>query len=298
MRTKVEVLVLVIVIISGCSGARPTDTSSQIPEISPTMQVTIPQESTQTSAIPVETATIQPTRTNSPTTTITPLATLHTKQTGEIIKAFLQNVGYCSVPCFVGIMPDKTPPAEAKNILVHLGLPIQTITNDGYEFFDSHYDFENGLSVSGNLAVKDEMIKNIRIGIEPEPIMPGNPRSWKGYSPESLISFYGQPSHVSFATDWGPRSFFAMNLYFDKVDLIVEYVGYDIISKQKGPPVICPLSMPFEYVKIWIGKEPINPPLPAVLLEQATSLTIEEFSQLMTGNTDQACFTLRDAAIP
>jgi hypothetical protein len=113
-----------------------------------------------------------------------------------------------------------------------------------------------------------------------------------------LIKNYGNPSQVIFALDWGERSFFEMDLYFEKSDLIVQYVGEDIIPRKKGSPEICPLKAQFRAVRVWIGKNPIDPPLPGIPLEDATHMTLDEFSNLMLGDPDYACFTLDGTQFP
>lgn len=138
----------------------------------------------------------------------------------------------------------------------------------------------------------------MRIYITPETPKEGVPREWSAYSPETLISRYGKPSEVGFFMDWGPRSFFDMVMAFDQVDLIVEYSGYDLIPRKKGSPKVCPLSAQFESVILWMGKEPVHPPDVGVLLEEATSLTMEEFSELMTGNPGKACLIVKGDVFP
>jgi hypothetical protein len=87
-----------------------------------------------------------------------------------------------------------------------------------------------------------------------------------------------------------------MSIYYDALNLIVEYDGFELISLEEL--LVCPLSMQFEYIRIWMGKEPFYPPPEGVSLEQATTMTMAEFSQRMTGDPDQACFTLTEAVIP
>jgi hypothetical protein len=94
------------------------------------------------------------------------------------------------------------------------------------------------------------------------------------------------------------RSFLDMVMRFDTVDLIVEYTGYDVIPRQKDLPKICPLTVQFDSVRLWMGKNPYQLPREAITLETATSLTMEEFSKLMTGDPNKACFNLKEEAFP
>jgi hypothetical protein len=72
------------------------------------------------------------------------------------------------------------------------------------------------------------------------------------------------------------------------VDTIVEYYSSDIGLNTK----ICPLRDQFDSVRLWMGKDPVDPPVPGEPLEKTTSMTLDEFSELMTGEAGQACFDL------
>jgi hypothetical protein len=222
-----------------------------------------------------------------------------------MISSFLKDIENCEAPCFLGILPGRTTLGEAKDIITHLGFQLKCftyqgpdVTYQGQEFCESHYVFDNGLSVLGSLLVQNEVIWNLWVGITPENPKVISPREWLAFSPGTLIRRYGSPSSVSFALDWGPRSFIDMIMFFDTEDLIVEYSSYDLIPRQKGSPVVCPITARFDTVRLWMGKDPVYPPAEGVLLEKATSMTIEEFSELMTGNPDKACFKLNREMFP
>jgi hypothetical protein len=85
-----------------------------------------------------------------------------------------------------------------------------------------------------------------------------------------------------------------MDVYFDTVDLIVQYNSYDISAKWQ----ICPLTDQIDSVRIWMGTNPIYPPPDLVPLEQATPLTMEKFSELMTSDPKKACLTLKEEMFP
>jgi hypothetical protein len=283
------------------STVKPTQTTP-LPILSPTKQPTLTVKPTQTTLLPISSPTKHPTPTNTPLstpiTTLTLPPTLEPEQAMKTMSAFLQGSEYCEVPCFFGIVPGRTTLDEAKKIFMHLGLPIKGTTYQGKDIYGTHYNFESSLSIYGNLTVQNEIVRNLRIDIIPETSKAGTPREWLAFSPETLIRRYGSPSRVSFAVDWGPSSFFDMAMNFDAEELIVEYSGYDLIPRQKGSPVVCPLTARFDSVRLWMGKDPIYPPAEVVLLEKATSMTIEEFSNLMTGNPNGACFQINGDMFP
>jgi hypothetical protein len=214
------------------------------------------------------------------------------------MEILLQEPVDCEAPCFWGITPGQTTLDEAKNIFTHLGLEVKSITDQGKDFHGIRYDFENGLSIIVTLTIQGDLVKNVRVGINPETPSAGVPRKWSAYSLETLISRYGVPTKVDFAMEWGPRTLFDMVIYFENVELIVEYTGYNITGGTRSSPQVCPLTDNFDSVRLWMGPDPQNPPPSGVPLEDATSLTMEEFSKLITGDADMACFNLKGEKFP
>jgi len=83
-----------------------------------------------------------------------------------------------------------------------------------------------------------------------------------------------------------------MTLYFEKVDFIVAY-DFGDVAPLRSLLRVCPLTDHFESVSLWLGEDPEYPPFEMVLLEEATSMTMEEFAGLMTGDSENACFNLK-----
>lgn len=277
-------LLIVAIFTSSCSSASST----------------VEPASTSTNPVRSATAPLTPTRTSSPVPTTTPTieATLEAMAAREAIAAYIDDGGNCETPCFLGIYPGKTTLREMTGILTHLGLPIWKTSEKGLDYYEVNYELDNHLSINGMLIVQDQLVKNLEIDIGMDTSEVSDAQNWPAFSPETLINRYGTPSEVTLATDWGPRSYFEMNIYFASVDLIVEYSGHELIPKLSNSMVICPLRTPFENLRIWMGKDPRYPPMEAVSLEKATSLTLGDFAELMTGDPDQACFTMNEEVIP
>lgn len=274
----------IALLLLGCIPASTTTTSSQVePPIS----------------LPTLFATLTPTSTLTPTVTIFPTLppTLEPAQAEKIMRTLLQEPVDCEAPCFWGITPGQTALSEAINIFTHLGLQVNSTTFQGKDFYGVKHDFEDGLSISVILTIQGEHIKNLRIRIHPERLLESS-RKWLSYSPETLIRRYGTPSRVDF---WlgrvAPIPTHSMQMYFEKSKLIVQYIGTKLLDY--GPPLkICPLTNQVEDINIWMGDDPQYPPSPGIPLEDATSLTLEEFSQLMLGEPEKACFELKAEAFP
>jgi hypothetical protein len=242
------------------------------------------------------------TSTNTPIATTTPTLplTLEPEQVKETIRTLLQEPVDCAAPCFWGIMPGQTTFEEATNIFIHLGLGLQGTTKlDGKDFYDVNYNLHDGIEISPVIALQNNVVKSLDVGINdtsPE----GSPRKWSAYSPETLIERYGLPSQVDFFLGRvAPTPIHSMVLYFENVDLIVEYGGTNILNVSRGAQLeICPLTNKVDFIKLWMGDDPQYPPYPGVPLEDATSLTMEEFSYLMIGDPIKACFNLKEEAFP
>jgi hypothetical protein len=277
---RLYLVLLNTVILVGCIPSKPTalPTVGTLPSPSPELATYTP---VLTSTIPV-----------TQTATVTPAITPEPLQAKETITALLHQPMDCPTSCFWGIVPGQTTIGEAKNILAHLGF--QATDDRTFE-----YKLDQSLLISVFLRVRaDSVVENLAINIVPEVPQAGTSEYWSTYSPRSLVEEFGTPSRLDLALDWGPRPLFDMAIYFDNVDLIVEYSGHNIVPKQKGSPRVCPLNNQYEIIRIWLGKNAINPPLPGVPLEKATPLTLDGFSTLMKENPDQACFVVNGNAFP
>lgn len=173
-----------------------------------------------------------------------------------------------------------------------------TLEQDNKQFFAIVHDLEVGPSIHIILTIEAGIVQNLRVTIIPEPQEGGSPRKWLAYSPETLIKRYGQPTSVDFFADWGPNPAYGMTTYFDEVDLIAQYESEDIHGGTNSAPQVCPLTNQFDVIRLWLGKHPVDPPRAGVALESATGMTMEQFSDLMTGTPDKACLNLNKEYFP
>jgi hypothetical protein len=287
-------------VLAGCRLAPPSMQPNQIEHIqtltilSPTSTL-IPTPAPSRTMVPLATVEILPSPTLTPT--IKPLNTLEHQKANETIKILLQKPVDCSAPCFWGIVPEQTTNEEAKNIFRYLGLQMASKISESEGFSSIHYILESGLSIRVILNIQNNIVENMQIKITPGKLNVGIPIDWLAYSPETLINRYGVPSQVDFIADWGPGPFFAMQMYFDAVNLIIQYAGENIIPSQKGSSQVCPLTAQYSSVWLWMGKNPVNPPGQGIPLENVASLTLDEFSHLMIGDPNLACFIFDGNAI-
>jgi hypothetical protein len=240
-----------------------------------------------------------PSVTPSPTITNTPLPTLFPEQAKLAIKTLLQEPVDCAAPCFWGITAGKTTLYEVDRIFHHFRIwHIFTTRIDNIDYYESKYELEDGFSISSLLGIQDGTVEQIKVDIKPEIQEIGKPRDWLVYSPEMLIKRYGSPTKAEFFVGRGPRLEYAMDLYFDKADLIIEYSGYNVRQGAGDTFRICPVVDQQDYIRMWFGDNPDTPPIKAVPLETASSITLDEFARLMTGDPQTACVDLKMELFP
>ncbi len=280
MRFNILFLFIVIFCISivGCTNTGNTSPATSVP-----IETSIPI---------TETPAFTPTAV--PTLTPTPLNTLEPAQITETLQPLLENPMNCAVPCFWGIIPGKTQLDEVRSFFNMLGFP----SREGKDFYSTGYKPDSG-GFSVIFYTFNNFVENIEVTPNISQAKAGSPREWVAYSPETLIRRYGSPSRVEFAFDLlgpGPDIAISMIMYFDasdlNPDLIVLYSGSNM-----NPLRLCPLTAPFDFVRLWMGYKPPDPPsFATVPLEKATSLTLDQFTQLMIGDPKKACFTLNAIA--
>ncbi len=294
-------LFLFIFLITSCGSNSSTTThntlanvTSETPIITPTISIrnmlpptlTVSTTNLKTTNTPISTLTIEPS--TSPT--------LKPEQAGLEIMSYMQGTKRCNTPCFLGVVPGKTTVEEAKDIFTHLRLQVDCKLYLGQEFCWVDYKFNDGLRVSGNLLVQNQIIWNITEYIVPESPNPNTAREWLAFSPETLINIFGSLSNVSVILGTGPQSLFQMIMVFDQSNLIVEYDALNLVRSKTQS--ICPLTDSFDSIRIWMGEDPVYPPKEGIPIDKATSLTIKEFSDLLIGNPDEACFQINGDMFP
>lgn len=288
---------LLVLCLSNCvpvSFTSPTlSTETQFPVATATQTKSTPMPISQNTKTLSITSTSPPTQTA--TKTFSP-PTLEPGQASERILEFLQNDDSCPRPCFLGIIAEQTTYSEAKTILSQLGLRLEGPEPiDKGILYGTSIGFNSGLHVRIRLIISDEIVSDIEISIIPEMQRAGAPREWLIYSPEILMRSYGQPSRVDILLGRvAPHPALDLVLYFNEFDTIIEYYKSDSGVYNE----ICPIHDQFASVRLWIGKNPLHPPFSGEPLEKTTDLTLESFSQLMTGDPEQACFTYNPDSFP
>jgi hypothetical protein len=296
--SRLLLFISLIILLTAC-GPAPAATSAPTRQVTQIPSTTIPTISI---SFPTPTGIVSlPSDTPSPTITPTPLATLEPTQVWETLQPLIKEPMNCAVPCFWGIIPGKTSLDEARSFFSHLGFtPFEGMDRNtpssGMYFYTISYDSGSGYPSSVTLYASNNLVEDIVVDPDIPKPKEGSPREWIAYSPETLIKRYGSPSRVVFAgasqglAGSPPVIGIDMIMYFDTSDLIVNYSGVGMT-----PNSFCPLTAPFDFVRLWIGSYPPEAPsFQTMPLEEATSLTMDQFTQLMTGDPKKACFKLKE----
>jgi hypothetical protein len=296
-------------LLAGCTSSGPTMQPTQGTQIpSPTISLAT------TTTIPTWTMTLAITDTETPmptltgTLTPTPVETMEPTQAMETIQPLLKNPMNCAVPCFWGMTPGKTTMDEVRAFFSRLGyIPYEgKDPNSGIHFYTIRFDPNSGL-YGAIFFTTNSLIENIFLVPEITK-QEGSPRDWIAFSPETLIKKFGGPSKVllNFFRGQMASDSLTMVLYFDDLDLIAEYSGYNMVPRVPHSPVFCPLTASIDSIQIWMGPNPQDPPdtesidpfAKLIPLEEATSITIDQFTQMMLGDPRQACFTINGDLFP
>ncbi len=303
----ISLFLILFFTLAGCAPAKPT--VQVVQSLYPTKILSATATNIPTSSLtraisdtgtPIPTATAIPfTATPSPTITLMAVDTLEPDVARATIEPLLQKPMNCDVPCFWGIVPEKTSFDEARIFFSQLGFTSfegmdHNTPSSGMYFYTISYDSGSGHPSSVTLYISNNSVKDIVVNPDIRTPREGSTREWIAYSPETLIKRYGSPSQVQFAFDWQQRITINMIMYFASSDLIVAYRGVDINLKQ-----FCPLTAPFYFVRLWMGRNPPHSPsFETIPLEKATSLTVDQFSQLMIGDPKKACITFSQDVYP
>ena len=293
-RLKWKLLVFAVLVTSaGCApsgiaiptrpGATPSSTTPAIllQTFTPIPSITLK---------PLVTVEKHPSPTLTLTITPTPLNTVESAKVNATITALLREPGDCVTPCFWGIVPGKTTYDEANNFFYHLGISPFNTTHDGKAFADYEYHLNKDVSLGVLLTKQENVVQNQEIKMDTVWTKAKSESEWMAYSPKVLIQRYGKPSRVEFYWSLGQKTTFSIILYFDAYDLIGEFHSPD--GPEPSSPKECPLAVRYDSIWLWMGKNPVYPPHAGVRLDEGTSLTIDEFSALMTGDPGHSCFNL------
>lgn len=311
-RYKTTALLGVIAwLVAGC-----TVSPSSTLRLSPLASVTTPSPTATPITIPTHRPTLSPTATRIPTPTLTPAPTLSAEVREAYVEELLMTNAGCKLPCWWGIVPGETTWVDAERFLAHIGVRIiSNADSSGNVFHETGgFDFKPGISTSIDFWEHKGVVESIQI--QTDSCLPENFKAvWTSYSPEQVISTYGQSSRVwvqTFAAPnelpYGDTMAYDLWLFYDELGFVIRYEG-----QARYEPVyrLCPTFE--EGGNLGLGLEmylqsPANPrPLEELVgermgipesihsIEEAAGLSVEDFCALFTRGEGPICLeTPRD----
>ena len=170
------------------------------------------------------------------------------------------------------------------------------LNKDKAGYCKSEHRFNTGLSFYFEMTINSGVVENMQIPVTlPADQSLSAKKEWNAITPASLVNQYGVPSRVEIFLGLGATPSYAIDIYFDDIDVIYEYQSSDLRVDDLR---ICPNQDNFNYIRLWSGKNPINPPFAGVPLEQSTTMTKENFVELLVTDTNGACFTVDKESFP
>lgn len=263
------------------------------------------QETPSSTPISSSTFTVTPSPSPVPSPTSSPVPTLELTPFADEIHAFLTQGEDCSSPCVFGIVPGQTSLEDAMKTFSWLRHPLleKTYPNDS-KFYNTVIGVkEKDLSINVDLFIEKRVVKNMIVGIS----LSAHKRvsdidAWKAFSPKMILEKYGVPSRVgiylSFPTEEGfplYTAWYDMIFFYDKQNFAIMY--FHGLVREEDFINACPATDLFSSVKIYYGKDLENPPFDGLPLGKVTSLTLEQFVDLLKEESGFDCFKISKAAI-
>jgi hypothetical protein len=299
MSSKIKRAIFTILICVTLTSCNPANTptaiiASALPTTTTSSETPLPVIS-QTPTF-TSTATLLPTL--EPTATLTPLPVLSQQASESEMQKLLQNDVGCKMPCFLGVIPEKTTVGELKNILNRFGVTLHDYEGKGLAYAIEQFANSN-VPPEAVFHISDGLVKSMRVYPNE-----ANQFEWSIYSPSAILKRFGAPSKVTFGlsviheptpTPW--KGWYRMTFYYDDLGIIINYGDPEIVLDELI--TVCPNKDDFDGSRIWLGNSPYYPPSKDAdgPLEDVTSFTLESFKEyLLLG--PGACFYLKRDAIP
>lgn len=239
---------------------------------------------------PIPTYTLRPTKTLTTQPTLIP--TLKPEQAKSAIFQLLKNNSDCSEPCFWGIRP---------------GVDIQTVRDSfshlGYKFQSNGFveiEIDKQIAILSWVKIQDGKVKNLQAEIteieHPEIVITN--QDWQAFRVDSILGAYGKPSRIGVDLDhWSDFAGYQIYFIYDELDFAVGYSGHSFNSEPTLQ--ICLLAdEDIDRFNFWIGKDARGYPNPAKTVEEATSLSLDEFYTLIVDGKENACFNIDTGIFP
>lgn len=295
MRRWIDLAVAAAMLLGGC-------TAPNLPQSSPTPEAALtpsplPEITATRTARPTVTRrpTATVTRTATPTPTLVYLPTLSPEEAQEEIARLMRTNNDCEGNCVWGFRAGESRYDEAIRYLKSIrGAAKEDIRSQRQDAWVS-FHFRDYARVGLHLWAKKNILQQIEIeggGLQ----LPGSTtEDWLAFRPDMVLRRFGPPNQVNVLMATAPegRINYEMIWFYDQMYITYSAGRNQIIILPQHILHACPLvdhnidrfrliSGPYSSVEMDRGDD----------LTRVTSLTVEDFSQILTGDPAKACFDL------
>jgi hypothetical protein len=320
---KIAFLILFTSVFLGCRSEQVSPAINELPKtIAPLQPTTIetpdftpsptPTSPMKTEAISINTKTVEPLSvTPSPIPASATPALMPTDPAREKkVRDLLQTNAGCKLPCWWGISPDETTWKEAEVFLQSLGMrtSVFATSNDLVRYSVAGVDLdEYFLQNSLMIGVRHAVVDSIGFEGHGEHNPKEFPKIWNRFSPENVVAEYGPPSRIMIFSDANApvgsnnRAGYGLWFWYDNIGFVIQYTGLIDLSH---PYLLCPNSdwiSKVTSIRMWLQSSENNRKLESLTyfqdyheyfypLEEATNLSVDEFSSELISGNDPVCF--------
>lgn len=259
----------------------------------PSSQIIVTQTLLPPTLTKQSTATV--TGTVTPTPTLAHLPTLDSQGAQEQIQRLMQTNNNCSKNCVWGFRLGQSRYDKALQFLQSIGPidreEIKGQKKDAWFSFDFREYAWGGIQLSGDKNI----IQGIELyagGLE----LPGSTgEDWLAFRPDMFLKGHGTPLRINVIMGTAPegRVSYEMIWFYDQMSISYSGGRNQIIILPQHILHACPLvDHNIDQFLLVLGKSDRSIEDDGVDLSHATSLTIDEFVQIMTGDPTKACFDI------
>lgn len=268
---------------------RPVSTSTPIKTLGP------PEEATMSTSMEH----LQKARLPSPT----PIAVwqktpTYVQRDHKYISDLLQTFGSCSSPCLWGIIPGQTRLDEVQEFLIANDLKLLSFMGN-YGFI---YGKREDITMDVSLTIKDNIVIGLELQLNGLYHSTVTKSDYSALRPENVLRNFGKPSQVIIDIE-RPHEFnapqdkllFDYIFFYDDQKIIVYMSGGPIEGAKNGFVTLCPGKEHFSSIRLWMGENKSWKPESFYFptLEEAASITIDEFSDKLIQDPEGYCIALK-----
>ncbi|HBO33744.1 MAG TPA: hypothetical protein DD636_03245 [Anaerolineaceae bacterium] len=184
--------------------------------------------------------------------------------------------------------------------LVHLGDDVYTYGTDPVEY-EVSYNYKEKMRILVMFQEENSRVKNIRAEVYGLFSSEIEFSDWAAFRPDNILRTYGMPSRVAFSVSYPTEPTtddtvgYRFVFFYDDQHLVIYYGDQRVLDR---PAIrVCPLVDPeMRTFRIWLGEGFENIPMGRVEVQDASSLSVADFYNLMLGDPEDACFDLNSDA--